>query len=162
MACGAPFAGQNTQHSAVQFSIYLAVWIRPTVQVKKYIRIIGLIKQELMDNEWMNEWMNEFIYDLLSKILLWMRKKITGNRWQCMSRNGSKLRWGFCRWSIFALNLFSYPFLNCSSLSQIKKVDEELNCFLFWCTEFQSVDIMWRWKDRINLLITNYIKYFFK
>ena len=33
------------------------------------------------------------------------------------------------RWSKFALNLLSYPFLNCSKLSQIKKDDEELNCF---------------------------------
>ena len=31
------------------------------------------------------------------------------------------------RWSKFALNLLSYPFLNHSILSQIKKVDEELN-----------------------------------
>ena len=90
MACGAPFAGQNTQHSAVQFSIYLAVWIRPTVQVKKYIRIIGLIKQELMDNEWMNEWMNEFIYDLLSKILLWMRKERKNNECQCILKHETK------------------------------------------------------------------------
>ena len=31
------------------------------------------------------------------------------------------------RWSKFALNLLSYPFLNCSKLSQIKKDEEELN-----------------------------------
>ena len=35
------------------------------------------------------------------------------------------------RWSKFALNLLSYPFLNHSILSQIKKVGEELNCFYF-------------------------------
>ena len=35
------------------------------------------------------------------------------------------------RWSKFALNLLSYPFLNCSKLSQIKKDDEELNFIIF-------------------------------
>ena len=46
------------------------------------------------------------------------------------------------RWSKFALNLLSYPFLNCSTLSQIKKVDEELNCFYSGLEQNQRVNLM--------------------
>ena len=47
--------------------------------------------------------------------------------YRCHGKFQTSLR--ILRWSKFALNLLSYPFLNHSILSQIKKVDEELNCF---------------------------------